>query len=385
MDKINTDLISCIRAALYGQAIDCDVAKCIPAAYAHGVINLLYYAAMKLPVGNRPNSEVLSMLKHRAYAGVLRETLQSKVLEELYRRFESSQIRCVALKGAVLKELYPKPELRHMSDIDILIDAAKASEVRKHFEEMGCEVLKFDIQGNTDQYLTREGLNFEIKKTLSNESFNMQTHKFTQDLLLYARPLPGYDYICRLPNEEHYAYILCHIVKHLIDGGVGVRPIMDVWICKNKMEMDRPKLSRLLKKLKLEKFAENVEHLASVWFGEAEETPLDTELGRYILGSGAFGTQEQRVTDRILTKTSNKSVVKYIFRRVFPPFRAMRNYFPVLQKIPVLLPFYWIWRIIYAGIFRRKKLSNEIRTVTDIDAEKLQNKAEFYKRCGINI
>ena len=191
MNQINTALISCIRAALTEESADCDVASCIGAAYTHGVTNLLYYAAAKMPKEKRPEAGLMSMLKQNTYTAIVRETMQCQLLKEIYRRFEDSKIRCVALKGVVLKELYPKPELRYMSDIDLLIDSTRASDVRKYFEELGCQVLNFD-SGDTDHYLTADGLTIEVKKFLYEESFNPQTWDFLSKILSLAEPMEGY-------------------------------------------------------------------------------------------------------------------------------------------------------------------------------------------------
>ena len=32
-------------------------------------------------------------------------------------------------------------------------------------------------------------------------------------------------------------------------------------------------------------------------------------------------------------------------------------------KLPVLLPFYWVWRLIYKGITKRKKVTQEIKAI----------------------
>lgn len=384
MNQINNDLILCLRAALLSERVCCDVENCIPLAQRHGVTHLLYYAVNLLPPEQRPGDELCGLLKRKTYGAVLREAAQQQKLDELYRRMEASQIRCVALKGIVLKAAYPKPELRYMADIDILIDPNDAEKLRRHFEEMGCRVLNFD-QGETDLYVSPEGLTFEIKRTLRSESFNPATEVFLDKLLSIAKPLPDYRYVSSLPNEEHYAYVLCHMVKHLLNGGVGVRPVMDVWICKNNLQMDEIRLKRLLAELKLTDFAEKIEHLASVWFSDAEKTPLDEELGEYILNSGAFGSEEHRVADRMIHRKNGTNRVTYVLTRLFPPYRTMRYYYPILRSWAVLLPIFWIWRMIYAVIFRRGKLAEEVGAIGEANSQMLEQRIAFYGRCGINI
>lgn len=85
-----------------------------------------------------------------------------------------------------------------------------------------------------------------------------------------------------------------------------------------------------------------------LWF-EGESAVLD-ETGLEILSDGVYGRAEKR-----WIKESRKAGRgKYLFGRLFPPFRTMKQAFPVLKKLPFLLPFFWIWRIL-RGVFKRPK------------------------------
>ena len=384
MEQMNKDLIACLRSALFDECFNCDIVTCIPLASQHGLSHLLYYALAKLPQENRPDELLCAGLKRKAYASLIREAAQQRTVEALFDRFEEAAIRCVPLKGIVVKKFYPKPELRYMSDIDLLVDAERTADVRRIFEEMGAHVLNYE-QGDTDLYITTEGLVFEIKRTLRGEGFNQATVRFLNDLLSLASPMKDRKYVSDLPNEEQYAYILCHMVKHLLDGGVGVRPVMDLWFCKKNMQLNEEKLAALLAELKLTEFAQKAEHLASVWFGSEKETPMDAELGEYILSSGSFGSEEHRVADRMLQNKGQKSRFTYALARFFLPYKTMRRYFPVLGKWPILLPAFWVWRLIRAIFFRRAKLTEEISAVGDASSRTLSQRLEFYSRCGIDI
>ena len=40
-----------------------------------------------------------------------------------------------------------------------------------------------------------------------------------------------------------------------------------------------------------------------------------------------------------------------------------KAYAPTVYKYPALLPFFWVWRLIYKGITNRKKVTQEIKTI----------------------
>lgn len=49
--------------------------------------------------------------------------------------------------------------------------------------------------------------------------------------------------------------------------------------------------------------------------------------------------------------------------KIFPGREWCEAYAPTVYKYPVLLPFFWVWRLIYKGITNRKKVTQEIKTI----------------------
>lgn len=356
----------------------------LPLAQAHGVANMLYYALPQLPEEQQPKEAERRLLKELAYAAAAREALQQRELDAIFARFEAEHIAVLPLKGCVIKQLYPKPEMRYMSDTDLLFDPAQAASVRTVLEELGYTNYRF-AQGETDLYFSPMRMNYELHRSLQNEGFNENSRRFLGGLLSCARPKEGCKHILELPKEEHYAYLLCHFVKHLLNGGIGVRQVMDIYICRHGWSFDEERLAALFRELELTDFAATLERLADHWFGSGAGDDVTDELGAYILGSGTFGTDEQRVADRMLKEQKKPNRACYVLRRVFPPFELMSFYFPRLKKLPFLLPFYWVLRI-FRGIFcRKRKLSNEIDTVFRTTDETLKERTAFYRRCGLKV
>lgn len=380
-------LILLLAAALGKTVRSADEVKvlgCLPLAQKHGVANMLYYALPCLPAEQQPAEVERRILKELAYAAAVREAVQERELDALLERFEAERIPVLPLKGCILKKLYPKPEMRYMSDVDLLFDAKQALRVREVMQALGYETAKFE-QGDTDFYISPTRLNYELHRSLRDEGFHESSRRFLETLLSSAKPREGKTYILELPREEHYAYLLCHFVKHLINGGIGVRQVMDIYICKHGWSFDEKKLGTLLEQLELTEFASTLERLAECWFGEDEGDAVTDELGAYILGSGTFGTDEQRVADRMLKDQEKTNRAAYVLRRVFLPYKTMRAYFPSLKKVPFLLPFYWIFRILRGIFCRNKKLSEEINTVIRTTDETVSERAAFYCRCGLKI
>ena len=361
-----------------------NVFESLPLAQAHGVANMLYYALPYLPEKEQPQGQERKLLKELAYTAATREAVQQRELEVLLECFEKEEIRVLPLKGCVIKQLYPKPDMRYMSDTDLLFNAAQAARVKSVMESLGYSTYKFE-QSQTDFYTSPTRMNCELHRSLRDEGFNESSRRFLDELLSYAKPQRGKRYVFELPAEEHYAYLLCHFVKHLLSGGIGVRQVMDIFLCKRRWSFDERKLQALLKELELSEFAATLERLAERWFGSGTGDAVTEELGTYILDSGIFGTDERRVADRMLKEQKQSNRAVYVLRRVFLPYQTMAGYFPSLKKAPFLLPFYWVFRL-FRGIFCRKdKLSNEVNTLLGTTEASLNELAAFYRRCGLKV
>ncbi len=356
----------------------------LPSAQAHGVANMLYYALPLLPPEQQPQAAQKRVLKELSYVAAAREAIQQRELEALFARFEAEKITVLPLKGCIIKYLYPKPEMRNMSDIDLLIDPRQAAQIKTVMDELGYDTYYYE-QGDTDVYISPARMNYEIHRSLRNGGFNASSRSFLGALVSYATPKRGYEYVLELPYEEHYAYLLCHFVDHLICGGIGVRQVMDIFLCRHRWSLEPNRLDALLGSLELKEFAATLERMADCWFGGGQGDRVTEELGTYIFGSGVFGTNTQRVADLMLRNQGTANRFAYVLKRLFLPADIMKKYFPSLKKAPFLLPFYWIFRILRGVFCRNRKLSEEMNTVIHTTDETLNERVAFYRRCGLKV
>lgn len=357
---------------------EADFPAILDLAEKHAITGLLYPPLKKLLP---PTDPILREMKKKSFSAATRESIQAKELSQIFSAFEEAKLPVLPLKGCVIKELYPYPELRFMSDADLLVREQDAQAVRRLMEQLGYTYKKVDA-GDTDVYLSPVGMNYEIHLSLRGEGFSEKSRSFAESLLELAQPKAPYTYVKELPPVEHYVYILCHFIKHFIYGGVGVRQLTDLYICQKKWSLDQDPLNRILRELELSRFYKNLQELWLSWFENAPESPHAEALGDYILSSGVFGTEEKRSTDRML---QNGQGSKYVLSRLFPPYSTMSGYFPILKKAPVLLPCMWGWRAVRAMLFRRKKLSAELSAFENADEKSLQDRRSFYANCGLTV
>lgn len=253
----------------------------------------------------------------------------------IFDAFAKQGIRYVPLKGLLLADLYPAKELREFADNDILIDACNAEKAREIFASMGYDE---NLSVVHDAYHKEPLYNFEIHKGLFPET--SQAHAFFKDIMSRVVPFEGSTYECRLSDEDFYLHIVAHFYKHFTNGGSGLRSLTDLWLLNRSyrergIHIDESKL----KKLGMLGFAEEMSNLAELLFTSPDKLTYDDIS--YVMTSGTYGT----MTHSIQNGMRKNGKLRFILSRLFPPIGTMKQLFPVLSKVPVLLPFCWIVRL----------------------------------------
>ena len=72
-------------------------------------------------------------------------------------------------------------------------------------------------------------------------------------------------------------------------------------------------------------------------------------------------------------------MIKYILKRLFPPYSSMKRRNPVLKKIPILLPWFYFTRLL-KGLFHiktYKKQYNNVKNIDDSDITRIKRIQEI--------
>ena len=149
MDKYSNYIIFLLKCAIKNELpttvpdnIDWNILFNI--AQYHKVSNLVYYALQNcLGMVDDRVTEMLSLIYYQ-YIAV--EAQQQYYLEELCARFDEAGILYAPMKGSVIKHLYPEPDLRSASDIDIYIGKGNAAKAKAIMDELGFETLEYDAE-----------------------------------------------------------------------------------------------------------------------------------------------------------------------------------------------------------------------------------------------
>ena len=109
-----------------------------------------------------------------------------------------------------------------------------------------------------------------------------------------------------------------------------------------------------------------------------------------ILNSGVYGTNEVQILSAALKDAKKTGSAKGVrtrkfLRTVFLPYRNMREKYRVLEKVPVLLPVFWVVRIVTVLLFKRKKLAKANQDYNTASAQKIDAYGQALHLVGLDF
>ena len=87
----------------------------------HNVTALLYYALSGTKSLSLIPSDILEQMKKLTFLRSSYQMSHVKNVTEILSKFKENDIKTVVLKGLVVRNFYPRPEFRTMSDADIVV------------------------------------------------------------------------------------------------------------------------------------------------------------------------------------------------------------------------------------------------------------------------
>ncbi len=340
-------------------------------ALHHSVGNLLYFAVREDADFPAP---LRAVLERELYRTAHRRVMQERESERLFAALREAGIRFLPMKGAGIRTLYPDPDMRTSTDIDLYYDKSRREEADALMRSLGYEAEGADA--NHDGYV-RGSVMVEMHRNLLIDFARVDA--YYADVFSRFPTDDGVQY--RMSDEDFYIYMTVHTMKHFITAGTGIRSILDVYIyLREKPQLDRAYLERELDTLGLLSFHLMLEQLARVWFG-GEAMPADLQgVSDYVLGSGTYGSGENRAANDM---KSTGGRIGYLFSRAFPPYRLMAEKYPAVHRFPPLLPFFWIGRLFRAAFGRDRAMGREMRAVRGVDAERSRRLEGVMDRAGL--
>ena len=314
--------------------------------------------AMALESVRVKNDHVKNAISFSVRKNTYFDTANNSVLKSL----EEAGIWYMPLKGAVLKNYYPRFGMREMSDHDILIDATRAEDVRKVMEDL-CFTTKYFGTGNHDVYYKEPLCNFEMHRGLFGSSHDEKFYVYYSGVKDRLIKDDGNNYGYHFSPEDFYVYITSHEYKHYSGGGTGLRSLLDVYVFLKKFDgkLDFDYILSEIERLDLSEFEEKNRSLALNLFGNKELTSENLEMLKYIIHSGAYGNLENSVKNRLKKYGGGThGKIKYLTAKIFPEREKIKNTYPFLSKYKALYPILVVYRLMKALLTKRREILREI-------------------------
>lgn len=337
-------LISLLSDALHERAAAqlpdrAELNRLITEAGRHGVAMAVIQA---LPERTAP---CVQSLEARLHAVDMAQEYEGSLL---LQRMAERGVPCVPLKGWVLRDAYPRPYLRTMGDLDLLIPPEHLSDAEQVMTELGYTREREHYTDYHVCYYKPPCLTVEVHVRLTEEP-----HCPVFDTV-WERTCAREDGCFQLSDEDCYLFLIYHAAKHVLLGGIGLRFIMDLWVLLRRfhrasVSIRRKQVCDKLNQLGLTSFAAYSEQLAAEWFGTpgislaaAAEDEMTMRLWReYILSSGVFGGAVSSYENQL----ARRSMPALAVAKLFPRRALMEIRYPVLQQKPWLLPKLWLVRL----------------------------------------
>ena len=358
------DVIYLSRCAVNGLTPDAqrvaamDLSALYEAARTHMMTSIV---AMALESAGIQDPDFLS----EEYSAIRKNVSFDAELEVLSRRLSEAGIWYMPLKGALMKDYYPRIGMRQMADYDILFDAPRGKDVRDIMLSLGYSVKEYG-SGHHDEYIKLPFYNFEMHRALIVQPDNRAVYRYYQNVKDRLLPDESHPLRFRFTPEDFYVFHLAHEYKHYSGAGIGLRPGLDIYVYLKRFgdQLDRAYIARELKKLGLTEFERASRELAMALYGDGTLTDEGRAMLQRHIGAGSFGSEENRVDQAVEQMGGGVSAkLRYMLRRIFVPREIIRDVYPFFWRHKLLIPFLPFYRLIRGMILHGPRLAAEIGAV----------------------
>lgn len=351
MNNEQNCMLNCLRAYFNNEKPNTEPAtdwnKLYSLSMAHNLAPIVF-SVIKDNRSLQENETVFNGFKDAFYDAIVNYDMQKAIIDEIDSLLTANKIEHIFFKGVQLKELYPSPELRLMGDIDVLIKLDDRPTVKKLFEDNGFEL----TEDNGPVYNYHKG-NVLVEchtKIVSGKVGNADAEAYFEDAVNHA----SFDEFCGTLNTEYnLMYLLTHIAHHFWFYGAGAKMILDLAVFIKQFSPDLDSVVEKMDDLNLKRFSQIILSICFDWFDVGKKYTDDTDSTKeFLLGFGAFGNINRNkavVVKRKAIEDGYESDFMTKLTLLFPSYKKMKNipYAKFIDGRPYLLPFGWIYRIIY--------------------------------------
>lgn len=372
MTTTQQGVITLIRSALTGETLslpeDFSWEEADEIIRSQSLLPLAFQGAYRC--GVPMDTDRMKAYRTQYFGYLARSEKQMQAVRQIFRAFEENGIDYLPLKGTILKELYPQPEMRPMGDADILIRMEQYDRIAQVMGSLGY------VEKSRSKYDTH-WLGHNLFVELHWRLFSSEEEDFVRhfgDSWSRAEESVGHRF--HFSAEDTYAYVFFHMTKHFRTWGIGIRQILDLYVFHQKHpEMDESKVEKIMADINLLRFYRNIRKLHAVWIEGDSTDPVSDDITEYVFNSGNFGTLENVMYAKEAKANSTgkvkKSGYRSLFYAVFPTMSDLQLSYNILYKYPFLYPVFWVVRCVDILRHRPGNIRKKLGIIRNMTNEKV--------------
>lgn len=318
LELIKATLCKCpLDEKAFAFATEAEWQLCFDMALQQNVLAMTFPTMLSLPKDLRPSYTLWS--KWMAYALSIAEQSQYKrqVVEKMGAWLAEDGLSTTLIKGFSLSVLYPNPNLREFSDIDIF-SGDSYDEVNACFAKHG---VKADSVDGHHAYLKVDGISVEHHFAFSNTKVKDGLKGPEEELQRLAvkdpksTTIPGINF----PNPLFTAlFVGWHAYEHFLQEKIELRHVIDwVFALKQLSEQEAETLNEIKSNTGWGVFCDTLTAIVIHQLGLPQEWFPEEGLNQT--------EQEQRVWNDIINSPRTPKSVSSNFRRIYIAKRMLKN------------------------------------------------------------
>lgn len=293
--------------------------------------------------------------------------------QEILTWLDMREISCTVLISESIRELYRLPETADNSPVQLFLDEDKYYLAKGYLIDLGYETDK-TFKGFGERMKRVNGVTIILFYKLPFRT--SRYGKYMVRILESAQIRDPYEYIWMLPVESEMTYRMAGAAYRYVTDELTLREMLELFLFHREWreEIEEDALQKRLEEFKVDSLAEKLLEIAYMWFGEKndpyllrrhEDMSVYDHLEARILTRGMVGVEKddqalklQELVEKEIEKEKREEG-QYIRREkmgkffaeqrrklrwIFPDYHYMSSIYPAVEKIPILLPVYWMIR-----------------------------------------
>lgn len=337
----------------------------------HKVANIVY-------LGVLGNSDSLPDRWRERFFGRYQESLLfgehcKESMKEVLMWLDMREIPCTILISESVREFYKIPEAAANSPVQIYLDEKSYYLAKGYLIDLGYEADQL-YKGVGERLVKISGVPIILYYQLP---FRTQKYKKNMMRLVETAAMrEPYSHIRMLSIENEFIYRMASAAYRYANDELTLREVLDILLCHKawREEINDDNLWNRLEEFGVDILAEKILRIAYMWFGDKDDDYFNDQpedltvydvLEDRMLTSGEVNNEkdeqalalrkkiqkeidkERREEEKELRQEKRQELFEKFMKKVrwlFPDFRYMTSIYPAVEKLPFLLPVFWIIR-----------------------------------------